>query len=170
MTLLIYDNNWLLTFWNEKIRLDSESNSSVDSEPPSLLTPAMQDVIRVREVRKSMEQSCHYFTPVCSPMDQSSSASAKFPSSTPYDQNADQELYGHHLTLDCSSEREEEEEPIRKKTLRDRKTLLIDSTTSSIDSSTAGEMSLTPEAVQHRVIHKSHYIYSNFICFNFLFS
>jgi len=132
-------------------RLDSESNSSVESEPPSQLTPAMQDVIRVRDVRKSMEQS-RFFTPVCSPMDQSSELS-NFPSSTPHDA-----LLQHHLTLDCSSD--EEQSPVRKtsaRVLRDRKTLQIDTTNSTLNSSAAADISMTPDGVQRRVIHKRKY-------------
>jgi len=148
----IFNDFFFLSQTNE-FRLDSESNSSVDSEPPSLLTPAMHEVIRVREIRKSMDQS-RFFTPVCSPMDQSSDGS-KFPSSTPHDA-----LLQHHLTLDCSSD----EEPVRKtsaRVLRDRKTLQIDTTNSTLDSSRATDISFTSEDVQRRVIHKSHYISLN---------
>ena len=112
----------------------------------------MQDVIRVRDVRKSMEQS-RFFTPVCSPMDQSSELS-NFPSSTPHDA-----LLQHHLTLDCSSD--EEQSPVRKtsaRVLRDRKTLQIDTTNSTLNSSAAADISMTPDGVQRRVIHKSNYI------------
>lgn len=139
-------------------RLDSESNSFSDSEPPSLLTPAMQEVIRVRDIRKSMEQS-RFFTPVCSPMDQSSE-NFNFPSSTPHDAVLQQ-----HLTLDCSSD----EEPVRKtsaRVLRNRKTLQIDTTNSSMDSSTAADVSLPSRDVERRVIHKSHCSSSHYLIFN----
>jgi hypothetical protein len=125
----------------------------------------MEEVIRVREVRKSMEQSGHFFTPICSPMvtigaTPSSGGHFQFPSSTP--RNID--LY---MTMDCTPE---EEEPRRKKSngsgssgkafvtpsspstrvLRNRlheSVILDDTTSSSVSSSTAGESStsVTPD-------------------------
>lgn len=124
----------------------------------------MEDVIRVREIRKSMEQSGHFFTPICSPMEQPSTngtASGKrfqFPSSTP--RNCD--LY---MTLDLSPE-----EPIRRKkssgegikpkrTLRNKlhdSVVLDDSVASSANSSTVGESSTssTPDNNQRRVFKR----------------
>ena len=126
--------------------MDSDSSVSEDLEPSLILTPAMQEVIRVREVRKSMEQSGHFFTPICSPM----SDSIGYPSSTPRNDILE------NLTLDASSE----EEPTRKisqgssRSLRSRKTPEMDSTSSCIDSSTTADASLISEGVQRRVIHK----------------
>lgn len=130
----------------------------------------MEDVIRVREIRKSMEQS-HFFTPIASPMDQASNNGSAprshftFPSSTPH--NCD--LY---MTLDVSPE---EDEPVRRKkssggghsgtptpstrVLRNKlheSVVLDDSTTaSSINSSTGGDVSAstTPDQNQRRRVH-----------------
>lgn len=142
----------------------------------------MEEVIRVREVRKSMEQSVHFFTPACSPLvndpdvggSSRPASKLRFPTSTP----ADRDLY---MTLDLSSAVEEvdeeedsskeEPEPVRKKSsggakaakaaplgrrgLRDRpKPVVLDSTVSSLDSSTASELIPTPNDAQRRVIHK----------------
>lgn len=135
----------------------------------------MEEVIRIREVRKSMEQS-HFFTPVCSPLVTNNndhptpSIRFQFPSSTPADRA---DLY---MTLDISSEQdskgvveipeeEEESEPVRKKsagaknsqTVQGRRTrnriAVLDSTASSIDSSTAEELAPTPDDGK-RVIHR----------------
>jgi len=132
----------------------------------------MEEVIRVREVRKSMEQS-RFFTPVCSPLvnnnnnHHSASSSGlrfQFPSSTPADRA---DLY---MTLDVSSEQdskileEPEPEPVRKKSSGSTKPIIngrrkptpaisLDSTVDSMDSSSA-EILLTPEDPKGRVIHK----------------
>lgn len=153
-------------------RLDSRSCSPIDLDSSSILTPAMEEVIRVREVRKSMEQSGHFFTPICSPMTESANSAASgghfpFPSSTP--RNLD--LY---MTLDCTPE----EEPRRKKsdgsgggkassTRKSPRTqvtrnkhqdsvILDDSMASSVNSSTAGESStsVTPDNNKRRVVFR----------------
>lgn len=152
--------------------MDSRSCSPIDLDTSSILTPAMEEVIRVREVRKSMEQS-GFFTPYCSPMPTTASTKDtpssvghfQFPSSTP--RNVD--LY---MTLDCTPE----EEPRRKKSsgngskgfatpsspstrvLRNRlheSVVLDDTASSSVNSSTAGESStsVTPD-IQRRVFQR----------------
>lgn len=132
----------------------------------------MEEVIRVREVRKSMEQSGHFFTPICSPMTATANSAAsgghfQFPSSTP--RNFD--LY---MTLDCTPE----EEPRRKKSngsggskavgsrnsprthlTRNKlheSVILDDTASSSVNSSTAGESSAsaTPDNMEKRITFK----------------
>lgn len=156
----------------KQARLDSRSCSPIDLDSSSILTPAMEEVIRVREVRKSMEQSGHFFTPICSPMTESANSAASgghfpFPSSTP--RNLD--LY---MTLDCTPE----EEPRRKKsdgsgggkassTRKSPRTqvtrnkhqdsvILDDSMASSVNSSTAGDSStsVTPDNNKRRVVFR----------------
>lgn len=137
----------------------------------------MEDVIRVREIRKSMEQSGHFFTPICSPMvDEPSSNGTgegrlQFPSSTP--RNFD--LY---MTLDCTPE----EEPVRRKkssgsgqttpsnrVLRNRahESIILDDTASSSvhSSSTAESSSLiaSPDKTQPKIVFKRKR--SIFFCF-----
>jgi hypothetical protein len=132
----------------------------------------MEEVIRVREVRKSMEQSGHFFTPICSPMTTADPTPInRFQSPTLTSRNMD--LY---MTMDCTPE---EEEPRRKKSngsgkgfvtpsspskrvLRNRlheSVILDDSTSSSVNSSTAGESSssTTPDN-QRRVVHRRNLI------------
>lgn len=148
--------------------MDSRSCSPIDLDSSSILTPAMEEVIRVREVRKSMEQSGHFFTPICSPMTTADPTPInRFQSPTLTPRNMD--LY---MTMDCTPE---EEEPRRKKSngsgkgfvtpsspskrvLRNRlheSVILDDSTSSSVNSSTAGETSssTTPDN-QRRVVHR----------------
>jgi hypothetical protein len=154
-------------------RLDSRSCSPIDLDTSSILTPAMEEVIRVREVRKSMEQSGFFFTPACSPATTESTSVPRFlvngmPSSTP----RNNDLY---MTLDVSSSlsspEEEEDSPVRKKrstkpkeataavtppsmnrVLRNR--IHQDSST-SLDSSAVAELSATPEGIQRRIVPKS---------------
>ena len=152
--------------------MDSRSCSPIDLDTSSILTPAMEEVIRVREVRKSMEQS-GFFTPYCSPMPTTASTKDtpssvghfQFPSSTP----SNFDLY---MTLDCTPE----EEPRRKKSsgngskgfatpsspstrvLRNRlheSVVLDDTASSSVNSSTAGESStsVSPD-IQRRVFQR----------------
>ncbi|XP_046651626.1 serine/threonine-protein kinase VRK1-like isoform X2 [Daphnia pulicaria] len=155
----------------KQARLDSRSCSPIDLDSSSILTPAMEEVIRVREVRKSMEQSGHFFTPICSPKTTADPTPInRFQSPTLTPRNMD--LY---MTMDCTPE---EEEPRRKKSngsgkgfvtpsspskrvLRNRlheSVILDDSTSSSVNSSTAGESSssTTPDN-QRRVVHRHKY-------------
>lgn len=138
----------------------------------------MEEVIRVREIRKSMEQSGHFFTPVCSPMDAPTpngvTPGGPLPSSTP--RNFD--LY---MTLDCTPE----DEPLRRKkssggrasnsstpttrVLRNRaheSVLLDDSVSTSFNSSSTADLSATttPEQNQRRTVFRREY----FFCFDVL--
>lgn len=136
----------------------------------------MEEVIRVREIRKSMEVSrveqSRFFTPVCSPMADDAESNGPFsrgrcpyPASTPLGL-----AHNLHMTLDLSSE---EEEPVRRKksggssiapvtrSLRNRnRPITLDSTaSSSVESSTAGERSVdpTPDSTERRVVHKRNF-------------
>lgn len=133
----------------------------------------MEEVIRVREVRKSMEQS-HFFTPACSPMvtndfeaggSSRPASKLRFPTSTP----ANHDLY---MTLDISSAVEEESEPelVRKKSAGTKgakaapvlgrrplknTTKAHESTADSLDSSVASEHTATPDDdPKRRVVHR----------------
>lgn len=137
------------------------------------MTPAMEEVIRVREVRKSMEASrmeqSRFFTPVCSPVVDDADRNGPFSRERcPYPASTPLGLANNlHMTLDLSSE---EEEPVRRKrsggslavpvtrSLRNRsRPITLDSTVSpSLESSTAGEHSVdpTPDKKGRRVVHK----------------
>ena len=151
--------------------MDSRSCSPIDLDTSSILTPAMEEVIRVREVRKSMEQSGFFFTPACSPATTESSSVPRFlingmPSSTPRNDP--------YMTLDVSSSLsspEEEDSPVRKKRSNKPKEATAAITPSSmsrvlrnrvhqdsltsLDSSAVAELSATPEGIQRRIVPKS---------------
>lgn len=147
-------------------RLDSRSCSPIDLDSSSILTPAMEEVIRVREIRKSMEQSGHFFTPVNSPMDLPITRTPGILSSTA--RNMD--LY---MTLDCTPE----EEPVRRKkssggggasssgtptprrVLRNKaheSVVLDDSVSTSFNSNSTADLSTTatPERNQRRTVFR----------------
>ena len=134
----------------------------------------MEEVIRVREIRKSMEQS-RFFTPVQSPME----AAGSEPRSNFHFPTSSQRNYDLYMTLDVTPD-----EPVRRKkssgggvsstpstpsqprVLRNRlheSIILDDSTTasSSLNSSAAADLSTTPEQnQQRRVVHRRKQIIS----------
>lgn len=135
----------------------------------SVLTPAMEEVIRVREIRKSMEQSGHFFTPICSPITGAFTNGTtpknhlQYPSSPPRN-------YDLYMTLDVTPE----EEPIRRKkssgggvvsspskrVLRNRtheSIVLDDTASSSLNSSSTGHelsVTVTPNKNEKRTVYK----------------
>ena len=143
----------------------------------------MEEVIRVREVRKSMEQSGFFFTPACSPAAESTANVSRFyktngKASTPHNMNDPYMTLDVSSSISSSSSPEEETEsfnrnksPLRKKpkesaaavtpssrALRNR--VLQDSST-SLDSSAVAELSATPEGIQRRIVPKRKINFTN---------
>jgi hypothetical protein len=137
-----------------------------------ILTPAMEEVIRVREIRKSMEVSGHYFTPSCSPTDGDDSETpngGRLAFSPASGSNVRRVVNPIDVDLTSdSSPSTEEEEPLRRKTRasnsarvqRHRPSVVLNSTASSVESATSPcDISAIPEGVHRRVIQKRNVIF-----------